>query len=421
MVTVEDLNAEIDKRTEQLEHLLVDPRHDLKHIADRLLDFAKEFSLDRKHAHRAIFFSRAAKELQQEHRQDSITRNDYEVRWKNLFMGILGLRDEIRDEFRPEAFLPQEPIGSSSAAKPVFRGVGLTKTYRGFRLAGIDLELNTREITGLLGVNGSGKTTLLRIVAGELAVDKGVIAYPALDSGGLDWSAIRDQIAYIPQYPPRWYGKLADNLHLTASEHGLKGETNQIQVNLVLERLGLRRYADYRWDEISGGFRIRFELARALVRRPRLLILDEPLAHLDIVSMQGFLRDLRAFASSETVPLAVLISSQHVDEVEPIVDRLLFFRDGQAVFAGRADDLAGKRNRFELIPANPAVELLSDPPDSIVLNVERLAGSLVIQTPSKVEGKDLLRWLLDNGVAIRAFRDLTRSTRRFLTTEEDTL
>jgi ABC-type multidrug transport system ATPase subunit len=121
-----------------------------------------------------------------------------------------------------------------------------------------------------VGVNGSGKTTLLRVLAGEIATDAGTLAYPLLCPNPLDWLRIRSQIAYVPQRPSRWYGILEENLYLHAALRGLTGRANEDEVEFILHRLGLEIYRKARWHEISGGFQMRFELAKALVGHPKL-------------------------------------------------------------------------------------------------------------------------------------------------------
>ncbi len=93
-----------------------------------------------------------------------------------------------------------------------------------------------------------------------------------------------------------------------------------------LARYGLQEYQNAQWDEISGGYKIRFELARALVAQPKLLLLDEPLAYLDVITRQRFLIDLRAIASSLENPIPIVVTSQHLYEIEAIADQLVISR-----------------------------------------------------------------------------------------------
>ena len=82
---------------------------------------------------------------------------------------------------------------------------------------------------------------------------------------------------------------LVDNLHFAAAIHGIRGKENEDEVDFIIWRLGLDKYRNATWNEISGGFKMRFSLGRALVYNPRLLILDEPLANLDVNTQLLFL------------------------------------------------------------------------------------------------------------------------------------
>ena len=91
---------------------------------------------------------------------------------------------------------------------------------------------------------------------------------------------------------------LRSNLHYEAAIHGVGRADNEREVDFIVERLGFRGELDKEWHELSGGFRLRFALARALVWKPKLLILDEPLANLDFITQQIVLNDLRHLTDS---------------------------------------------------------------------------------------------------------------------------
>jgi ABC-2 type transport system ATP-binding protein len=179
---------------------------------------------------------------------------------------------------------------------------GISKQFkRGrtpFHLHPLDVKLKFGEITGVVGENGNGKTTLLRILAGELSSDTGSIFYPALHVKENDWYGAKHHLAFIPQRINKWHGTLLDNLRFYATIHNLKGAENQYHIDYILYRLGLDKFRDLKWSEISSGYRLRFELAKMLLWKPKLLVLDEPLANLDINAQQLFLQDLKFFTQS---------------------------------------------------------------------------------------------------------------------------
>ncbi len=301
---------------------------------------------------------------------------------------------------------------------------GIAKDYRlsslRFHLGTLSFELAPGEITGLVGANGSGKSTLLKIVAAEVAVSRGRVGFPLLSPGRNDWVRIRKQTAYIPQRPSAWLGRVGEGLQLSAALHGVPAGDLADEVEFVLERLGLAQYRDDRWDQLSGGFQMRFELARCLVWNPRLLIMDEPLAPLDIITQQRFLRDLKEIVTKTRRSLAVIVSSQHLHEVESISDRLIFLNDGRPRFCGVLEEIGRDRteNSFELASDLSLAELREVLKDIGALSVEETGLDFLIHTPVGTAGAAILTHLLDRGIAVEYFRDISRSSKVMLREEQ---
>ena len=121
--------------------------------------------------------------------------------------------------------------------------------------------------------------------------------------------------------------------------HSENGKADAEQVEWHLHRYGLLDYAGMSWAELSGGYRTRAQLARALLTRPKLLVLDEPLAYLDIVAQDIFLTDLRALCSDVGRGVPVLITSQHISEIEGIADEIVVLDEGRCRFSGPVSEL----------------------------------------------------------------------------------
>jgi ABC-2 type transport system ATP-binding protein len=111
-------------------------------------------------------------------------------------------------------------------------------------------------------------------------------------------------------------------------------------LDILLKRYGLDKFKTATWDEVSGGYKTRFEIVRALVSKPDLLILDEPLAYLDILSQQVVLRQLRQLAKNRARPIGVIVTSQQLYEIEAIADRLLVLDGGTILFSDRIQKLS---------------------------------------------------------------------------------
>jgi ABC-2 type transport system ATP-binding protein len=429
---------------------------ELRQAINCLLDFAKKFG-EKTDINAAVLHSQELTSLDKHGR--TIGRDEaYRSRRSALAIRLLECRDHILTTTTAQTGPPlaaDPPGGTGPAAvtvsflsledavtqqqrrqeekykdRPTFRGINVAKTYGrrgGFRLTGVTLDLAPGTITGVVGSNSSGKTTLLRIVAGDLAADDpGAVRYPDLRGGNPgnpkkapDWYLVRRRISYVPQEPQSWPCPLRAALQFWAAEHGFQGEDNQEEVNFILERMGLRELLDYEWRQLSGGMKMRVELARVWLRRPRLIVLDEPLAPLDPFAQFVFLRDLRAMADRSPGPVrpAILLSSQHIPEVETIADQMLLLEDGCPLFCGSRADVGKERteNTFEVCCDQGAEHVraaLALLPGAVAALVG--ANTFLIRTPMTVSGRDFIEVFLGAGLELKGFRDLSRSTRSLL-------
>ncbi|HEY0976383.1 MAG TPA: ABC transporter ATP-binding protein [Flavobacteriales bacterium] len=301
------------------------------------------------------------------------------------------------------------------AQLPVFQARGLTKSFRSgghhFTLGPIDLELYTGRITGLVGENGNGKTTLLRQVAGLLDHDGGTCSYPGTAT---DPHLIKRGIAWIPQRSIRWHGTLLQNLRFVAALHGLRGAANADRVEYTLHRLGLTRFKDLTWKQLSSGYKLRFELAKMVIWRPRILVLDEPIANLDLQAQQLFLQDLKHLAGSHRDPVSVILSSQQLHEIEAIADHIIFLKNGKPVFNGASTDFDTERtsNVFEIKGEFDRQRLEQVLGAGNFLHIDDTGLILRLTTPRHLTARDVVRALGNAHLEVSYFRDISTSTRK---------
>ena len=286
----------------------------------------------------------------------------------------------------------------------------VSKTYQSgnFTLSPVSFKVATGDILGVVGENGNGKTTLLRCLAGQLAIDTGSVDHTNIKDKS--YYSIKHQVAFIPQRIPRWYGLLKDNLHFSAAIAGVHAEENELMVDFMLERLGLGAYANFTWNQISSGYRTRFEIARVLLQKPSLLILDEPLANLDINAQQTILTDLRFMAKSIKHPMGVVLSSQQLHEVEKIADNVLFIKRGSCLFQTKENTANINSYVLELETGSERNDLLRILGENV--NIQFNGGFYTI-TSTAHSAQEMLNKLVNSQVSITYFRDITYSTKRF--------
>ncbi|MBP6688296.1 MAG: ABC transporter ATP-binding protein [Lacibacter sp.] len=279
-----------------------------------------------------------------------------------------------------------------------------------FKLNPISLQISSGDIHGVVGENGNGKTTLLRCLSGQLLPDNGSINYSLLQKP--DYYNIKNYVAFIPQRIPRWYGMLKDNLHFSAAIAGIHGETNTVMVEFMLERLSLSSYASLNWNQISSGYRTRFELARILLQKPQLLILDEPLANLDIKAQQTILTDLKYMTAWTNHPMAVILSSQQLHEVEKVADTVLMIRNGTCI--NHHTTTADYKPDSTIIEIETLTEreAIANALATVQTDIRFNGGFYTISSPD-ADAQQLIALLISNKIPVTYYRDITHSTKRF--------
>jgi ABC-2 type transport system ATP-binding protein len=448
MVQSSDVSG-MDARHAAISQLIQEDK--LQQAITAMLDLARDFGLHREHQRGIILCANNLRKHTEEERRYGATDSSRRAR-NEILDRLLRISDDLRDEAKAtptnseahgpkgtsapqapahgnfessrQAFIERrrstQPPPSESARRPLFQCSNISRRHQSqaltFTLSQVSFELHAGELTGLVGLNGSGKSTLLKIIAGVLAIDDGVLSYPAL-AEGLPWGHIRDQIAYIPQQLTPWSGTIEDHLAYHASLRGITGQQNEDEVDFILYRLGLERFRQATWRQLSGGIQMRCALARALVWRPRLLVLDEPLAPLDVEAQQLFLQDIRELAGSRVAPKGVIISSQHLHEMESFSDHLLVLAEGTPSYCGPTREVGAKRavNRFELSCSASTDQLRRILEALPMERLEQIGPRFIIQVPREVTGNDILLVLLRSGdVQVEYFRDLSRSSRQLL-------
>jgi ABC-2 type transport system ATP-binding protein len=223
------------------------------------------------------------------------------------------------------------PANESALAK-VLAVTGLSKSYGGtVAVDRISFAVDRGEIVGLLGPNGAGKTSTINMILGVLAPDSGVIRIDGLNLAS-DRSRALECTNFAAVYAPL-PGNLTvyQNLRIFGGIYDVPDLAGRIAA--LLEEFGLARFRNVRCGALSSGEQTRVSLAKAMLNRPRLLLLDEPTASLDPAAA----RDIRANIRSLTTRDArgVLWTSHNMYEAEAVCDRVLFLSHGRILLDGR--------------------------------------------------------------------------------------
>lgn len=197
----------------------------------------------------------------------------------------------------------------------------------------------------LLGANGSGKTTLLKLITGYEWVTEGAVEVLGERFGEVNLRELRKLIGWVsfaldPFLPEH---DLAADIVVSGFDAslGLYREVTGVersQAIAAMHRLGIGCRAEQPYRTLSQGERQRVWIARAMIHRPRLLILDEPCAGLDPAARASLLADLGELLASPGGPTLILVT-HHLEEIEPYITHALVLRDGTVVASGRAADV----------------------------------------------------------------------------------
>jgi zinc/manganese transport system ATP-binding protein len=197
-------------------------------------------------------------------------------------------------------------------------------------LQDVSLAINAGEFTGLIGPNGAGKTTLLRVILGLQPTTEGTVTRHATVG------YVPQKLLIEPDMPLRVKDVVA--LGIDGQRFGIPLPTRQRRdrVLAMLEAVGADGYKDARVGELSGGEQQRVMIAHALISKPKLLLLDEPLANLDISSAHSIVSLLAKLSRSEQI--AILLSAHDMNPLLPVMDSIVYVAAGH-VATGTPDEV----------------------------------------------------------------------------------
>jgi ABC-2 type transport system ATP-binding protein len=220
----------------------------------------------------------------------------------------------------------------------VLESKGLTKRYDGFAAVdGLHLSVRRGEVFGLLGPNGAGKTTTILMLLGLTEPTEGSVRVMGFDPAR-DPLSVKARVGYLPERLGFYEGLTAhENLAYTAKLNGLSREEAERRIDTALREMGLEEAADQGVVTFSKGMRQRLGLADVLIKRPRVIIMDEPTQGLNPQAARDFLDVIRQFKSRG---ITVLLASHLLHQVQAVCDRVGLFNRGRMVLEGTVRELA---------------------------------------------------------------------------------
>jgi ABC-2 type transport system ATP-binding protein len=232
--------------------------------------------------------------------------------------------------------ITQEPIDAGHAESLL--GVeNIVKSYGPVRaLDGVTLNVAAGEFVALLGANGAGKSTLMQLLTGLFTPDDGRITVLGHDMRTHAIAALAGIGVVFQQQTLDLELSVRSNLMFHADLHGLPRRVARERIAAALEHYGLTERAGERTRVLSGGNRRRVELARALLHRPRVLLMDEATVGLDPASRREILDEMNRLKTADNI--GILWTTHLIDEIER-ADRFIVLRRGRITFEGTRDEL----------------------------------------------------------------------------------
>ncbi len=208
----------------------------------------------------------------------------------------------------------------------------LTKEYSGRRVVnGLDLHVERGELFGFLGPNGAGKTTTIRIMTTLTKPTSGRVLINGIDVSR-EPSRVKAEFGVVQQHMSMNRDlTIEENLELHARLHHIPRSERRARISELLDYVGISEYADYLIDDVSGGMKRRAMIARALLHRPKLLILDEPTVGLDVQTRRRVWDLIRSVNSDGTT---VFLTTHYIEEAESLCNRVGIIHHGRMIALG---------------------------------------------------------------------------------------
>ncbi|WP_144611992.1 ABC transporter ATP-binding protein [Bacillus cereus] len=218
----------------------------------------------------------------------------------------------------------------------------VTKSFKGkIAVNTFSMELQSGECVGLIGPNGAGKSTLIKVISDIINPDVGEVLL-----NGIKISKMKREIGYLPQYPNFFHWMTArETLMFMGQLSGMKKEVLAKSIPEILEKVGLSGEEDSKVSTFSGGMKQRLGIAQALLHKPALIVMDEPVSALDPIGRREVLNLIEEIKKDTTI----LLSTHILSDAEEICERFVMIKDGTKIEDTTITELLHRNSENKLI------------------------------------------------------------------------
>ena len=218
----------------------------------------------------------------------------------------------------------------------------VTKSFKGkIAVNNFSMELQAGECVGLIGPNGAGKSTLIKVISDITNPTAGEVLL-----NGIKISKMKSEIGYLPQYPNFFHWMTArETLTFMGQLSGLKKEELSKSIPKMLEKVGLKEEENAKVSTFSGGMKQRLGIAQALLHKPSLIVMDEPVSALDPIGRREVLNLIEEIKKDTTI----LLSTHILSDAEEICERFVIIKDGTKIEDTTITELLHRNRENKLI------------------------------------------------------------------------
>lgn len=263
------------------------------------------------------------------------------------------------------------------------------------------MELQSGECVGIIGPNGAGKSTLINIISDIMVPDQGLVLL-----NGKKMGSMKQEIGYLPQYPNFFHWMTAkETLTFMGRLSGLKKRDLTTAIPEILAKVGLLSEEDSKVGTFSGGMKQRLGIAQALLHKPSLIIMDEPVSALDPIGRREVLNLIKEIKEDTTI----LLSTHILGDAEEICERFVIIKDGTKIVDTTITDLVKQHQKNKLIIDITAkdhawIDQVKTLP--CVKEVEITGNRLYIEVGDiEKDKKELLKNILENDIDLVKFQE----------------